>query len=93
MSEATDEIGAIKDWIFRGGYEFSLESVGLSRDHELFSKFVPCPPRPFLVSHSADLEEEGVEEDEGNALHVTDVAVSKDQVGSSSSAAPVPANP
>lgn len=54
---------------------------------------MPCPPRPFLVSHSADLEEEGVEEDEGNALHVTDVAVSKDQVGSSSSAAPVPANP
>lgn len=53
MEEAASDVGALKDHIYRGGYEFDLENAGIPRDHELFGKIVLCPPGAFSVSSSS----------------------------------------
>ena len=58
MSEAADEIKAVQDQIYKGGYTFGLESAGLPREHELFEKVVLGPPGAFTVPPSAESNEE-----------------------------------
>lgn len=72
LSEVVDEIGGLKDRIYRGGYKFGLENFGLSCDHELFKKVVLCLPRAFIIPSPTDSEEEGEEkEDEGDVPDVS----------------------
>lgn len=61
--EAAEKIRSVKDSIYKGGYEFGLETTGLSCDHELFGKVVLCPPGAFVVSSPSESEEENEEEE------------------------------
>lgn len=62
MAEAADEIIAVMDRIYIGGYEFGLEKAGLSHKHEFFGKMVLCPPGLTTVSSTSESEEEDEEE-------------------------------
>lgn len=61
MAEASNDIKAVKDRIYTGGYEFGLESTGLTHDHDLFGKVVLCPLGAFVLSSSSESEEEDEE--------------------------------
>lgn len=63
VAKAADDVGALTDRIYRGGYEFGFKSVGVSRDHELFGKVILCLPGAFVVSSSSDSKEENEEEE------------------------------
>ena len=80
LLDAADEIKAVEDQIYKGGYMFGLESAGLPREHELFEKVVLCPPGAFAVPSSAESDEETDEEEDQGHYGVT---TAKGEVGGS----------
>ena len=57
---------AIKNQVYRGGYEFSLKCAGLALEHELFERVVLCPPdicaAPPPSESDEEIDEEGKQE-------------------------------
>lgn len=47
ISGAADEMDNLKNTIYEAGYEFSLDSVSISDDHELYKKIVLNPLENF----------------------------------------------
>lgn len=49
ISGAADEVSELNNIIYKDGYEFGLNCVGLPDDHELYKMEMLCPPGAFTL--------------------------------------------